>query len=74
MSTKLLKSAKMISSNFDKIPEDVRNQLLFKISNLTRGNWYIAKLLRDNFDKIPEDVRNRLIVKISSSNRKYNPP
>src|SRR5215813_12775664 len=61
--------AKIISSDFDKIPEDVRNQLLLKISDSYLGSEEakadIAVTISSNFDKIPEDVRNQLLLNLA---------
>lgn len=49
--------ASIVSSNFDKLPENVRNELLVKLA----GRYYITDdvdvLIKSNFNKLPETMR-----------------
>ena len=49
-----------MADNFDKLPEDVRNKLLFKLSEKDEAAGNVARAVADNFDKLPENVRDLL--------------
>jgi hypothetical protein len=60
----------VVDNKFDKLPEDVRNELLLKVSeNLDYGGvaWWVASIVGKKFDKLPEDVRNKLLLKVSEN-------
>jgi hypothetical protein len=58
--------ASAVAYNFDKLPENVRNELLLKAANSIDRNEnpfagsYIADAVSRNFDKLPENIRDEL--------------
>jgi hypothetical protein len=56
-----------VASNFDKLPENVRNELLVKLA----GRYYIthdvAVSTVSNFNKLPETIRNELLLKVAEN-------
>jgi len=55
--------ARAVADNFDKLPEEVRNELLLKLSE--EATWIVAKTVVYNFNRIPEEVRNKLLLKLA---------
>ena len=49
-----------VAANFDKLPQDVRNELLLTLSEKEETAEALAWSLATRFDKLPQDVRNRL--------------
>jgi hypothetical protein len=60
--------ASAVADNFDKLPEDVRNELLLRLAEDEDGANYVAEVVPKHFDKLPEDVRNALMARISKLN------
>ena len=59
--------AQAVRDNFEKLPEDVRNLLLFKLAEkdssapyVPCAASYVVWSVTDNFEKLPKDVRNLL--------------
>ena len=57
--------ANAVSCNFDKFPDDVRNNLVLKISEKNWTGFDIPMAIGPNFDKLPDDVRNEFMLKLS---------
>ncbi|MCK4735974.1 MAG: hypothetical protein KAT65_26200 [Methanophagales archaeon] len=55
----------MVAANFDTLPDDVRNNLLFKLSEKAEAAGEVAQVVAANFDTLPDDVRNNLLFKLS---------
>ena len=53
-----------VAENFDKLPPDVRNNLLLKLSEKDKAALDVASTVRKNFDMLPEEVRNQLLLKL----------
>jgi len=62
--------AEAIANNFDELPEDVRNQLLLRLSQRDEVAvaWDVGRAVVNNFNKFPEDVRNQLLLRLSENN------
>ena len=56
--------AAAIASNFDKLPDNVRN-LLFKLADNKVTAGAVALVITSNFDRLPESVRNQLLFKLA---------
>ena len=54
-----------VADNFDKLPEEVRNELLLKLSEKKGSTPFVAYIVDCNFNKLPEDVRNELLLKLA---------
>ena len=55
-----------IINKFDKLPKNVRNRLLLKLSKKEGATEGVAKAIIDNFDEIlPEDLRDLLFKQLS---------
>ena len=55
-----------IAYHFDKLPPDVRNQLLLKLADDPSATPHDIALTVDHyFDKLPPDVRNQLLLKLA---------
>jgi hypothetical protein len=54
-----------ISSNYERLPENIRNELLLKIGDKKEADFTMATIVRDNFDKLPEN----LSLKLAEGNR-----
>ena len=50
----------VVAHNFDTLPDDVKNKLLFNLSERAAAVWHVAWIVAHNFDKLPENVRNLL--------------
>lgn len=61
--------AKTIASNYDLMPNNVRN-LLFEMVDDSDKSEAIAEVIKNNFDRLPENVLSDLLVKLVDSN--YN--
>jgi hypothetical protein len=57
-----------VRRNFDKLPRDLRNKLLFELSENEAAAEYVALAITENFDKIPDELRNKLLLKLSLDN------
>ena len=60
---------KVIANNFSKFPENVRNELLLKLSEKDKAAKDVAKVIANNFSKFPENVRNELLLKLSEKDK-----
>jgi hypothetical protein len=49
-----------VSNNFDKLPENVRNELLIKLADNKDAAGSVARAVANNFDKLPLNVQNLL--------------
>lgn len=47
-------------NNFDRLPEEVRDELFTKLAGKDRAAERIAKYVAENFNELPEEVRNLL--------------
>jgi hypothetical protein len=56
-----------VSQNFDKLPDNVRNELLLKLAENKEAAGDIADAVSRNFDKLPDNVRNELLVKLADN-------
>jgi len=54
-----------IVANFDKLPEDERNETLNRLLEKRGGRFGVAVVLMLNFDKFPKKDRDELLFKIS---------
>ena len=45
-------------NHFDKIPEDVRNRLLFTLAEKDKAAKIVKQIMRDHFYELPENIRN----------------
>ncbi len=52
--------ASEIVKNFDKLPADVRNELLLKLADKDSAAEEVVRVVVNNFDKLPDTVRNLL--------------
>lgn len=50
-----------VSNNFDKLPENVRNELLVKLAEKKEAAWPVTDSIDNNFDKIRENIRNEIL-------------
>jgi len=53
-----------VARNFDKIPEDLRNKLLFDFCGRDEAAEAAAWTVARNFDKIPEGLRNNILFEL----------
>ncbi|HLG28575.1 MAG TPA: hypothetical protein VI387_00070, partial [Candidatus Brocadiales bacterium] len=60
--------ASFVTTDLDRLPEDIRNILLLKLSEKDVSAGDVAMAVAENFDKLPEDVRN-LLFKLSEKGR-----
>jgi hypothetical protein len=61
----------VISECFDKLPERVRNELLFKLASNPDAN-NIPGIIVENFDSLPEDIRNLLFELVKDPSAAIN--
>lgn len=52
--------AGIIEENFEKLPEEVRNELLVKLSEKEGEERYVAKAIASNFNEFPDNLKNLL--------------
>jgi len=58
-----------VANHFDKLPNDVRNKLLFKLyEKKDMASGYVAWAVANHLDKLPEDVRNKFLLKLHEKN------
>ena len=57
--------ARAVADNFDKLPEEERNEILLKLSEKKGSTSFVAYIVDCNFNKLPEDVRNELLLKLA---------
>lgn len=57
--------SRTIVDNFDRLPEDTRNELLLKIADNKDAAEYVAYAVSHNFNKLPKDTRNELLLKVA---------
>lgn len=54
-----------VEDNFDKLPENVRNELLPKLSKMEPASKYLARTIVNNFAKINEKIRTNILIQLS---------
>ena len=61
------KVAWTVIDQFDKLPEDVRNKILIKLSGMNGSAWIIALHLQNEefFNNFNENVLNKLLIRLS---------
>jgi tetratricopeptide (TPR) repeat protein len=52
-------------NNFDKLPEDARNQVLIKLVDKDNTSELVARVVETYFYKLPIHLRNELLVKLA---------
>ncbi len=54
-----------VDHNFQKIPENIRDELLLKVVDYSEGiSDFVSRIVSNNFHKMPENVRNELLARI----------
>ena len=56
-----------VAENFNKLPENIRNELLIKLSKMDEAAGYVAITIAKYFDKLPDGVR-KLLFEFSKRN------
>ena len=58
-----------VANHFDKLPDDVRNKLLFKLyEKKDMASGYVTWAVANHFDKLPDDVRDEFLLKLHEKN------